>query len=235
VTRALASSPEEGSGFDLVIFDCDGVLVDSEPLANRILSERLASAGLHMPMDEVMRTFVGKTREACIVRAGELLGRPLPADFAAEWDRVLYAALRKELRPVEGISAVLDALPMPYCAASNSSPERLKLALEATGLWERFEGRAFSAQLVANPKPAPDLFLHAAREMRVDRLRCAVVEDTPTGVRAGVAAGMTVFAYAAAPHADRDGLEREGGRVFGDMAELPLLLDNADGIRGRNP
>src|SRR5690348_6519707 len=94
--------------FDLVIFDCDGVLVDSEPLANRVLQERLASVGLAMTLTEVMRTFVGKTREACIARAGELLGRPLPSGFAAEWDRVLYRKLQDELEAVEGIAATLD-------------------------------------------------------------------------------------------------------------------------------
>jgi HAD superfamily hydrolase (TIGR01509 family) len=210
--------------FELVIFDCDGVLVDSEPLANRVLQERLGSVGLQMPLAEVMRTFVGKTREACIVRAGELLGRPLPENFAADWDRVLYRQLEEELQAVEGVAALLDRLRIPYCAASNSSPERLKLGLQATGLWTRFEGRAFSAQEVENPKPAPDLFLHAARRMGAEPGRCAVVEDTPTGVRAGIAAGMTVFAFAAAGHADRDGLVQAGGRLFHHMDELASLL-----------
>jgi HAD superfamily hydrolase (TIGR01509 family) len=210
--------------FDLVIFDCDGVLVDSEPLANRVLAERLAAAGLGMPLAEVMRTFVGKTREACITRAAELLGRPLPEGFAAEWDRVLYAALREELRAVEGVVDVLDGLRIPCCVASNSSRERLRLGLEATGLWPRFEGRAFSAEDVAHPKPAPDLFLHAARSMKVAPARCAVVEDTPTGVRAAVAAGMPVFAFAGAAHADREALGRSGGRVFERMSDLPALL-----------
>jgi HAD superfamily hydrolase (TIGR01509 family) len=210
--------------FDLVIFDCDGVLVDSEPLANRVLAERLATVGLHMTVPEVMKAFVGKTREACIGKAGAMLGRPLPADFAAEWDRVLYAALREDLEAVEGVAQVLDGLGIPYCAASNSSPERLELGLEATGLWARFQGRAFSAQQVANPKPAPDLFLHAARVMGAAPERCAVVEDTPTGVRAGVAAGMHVFAFAGAAHADREGLAQAGGNLFHHMSELPGLL-----------
>lgn len=210
--------------FDLVIFDCDGVLVDSEPLANRVLQERLAAVGLHLPLPEVMRTFVGRTREACIALAGEMLGRALPRDFAAEWDRVLYRRLRDELRAVEGVADALGRLAIPYCAASNSSPERLRLGLEATGLWPRFEGRAFSAEEVENPKPAPDLFLHAARTLGALPSRCAVVEDTPTGVRAGVAAGMTVFAFAAADHADRAALAAAGGRIFHHMDELCALL-----------
>lgn len=208
----------------LVIFDCDGVLVDSEPLANRVLAERLAAVGLELTVPEVMARFVGRTREGCIELAGEMLGRPLPDDFARRWDEVLYERLRRELAPVEGIVPVLDALTLPYCAASNSSPERLRLGLEATGLWPRFEGRAFSAQEVSHPKPAPDLFLHAALCMGAEHRACVVVEDTPTGVRAGVAAGMRVFAYAGAPHADREGLAREGARLFERMADLPGLL-----------
>ena len=213
-----------GRAFDLVIFDCDGVLVDSEPLANRVLAERLAIVGLHMPVGEVMKAFVGRTREGCIARAAEMLGRPLPPDFAAEWDRVLYARLREELEAVEGVVDVLDRLQVPYCAASNSSRERLRLGLEATGLWPRFAGRAFSAEEVARPKPAPDLFLHAARAMGAAPSRCAVVEDTPTGVRAGVAAGLAVFAFAGAAHADRAALAAAGGRVFESMRDLPELI-----------
>lgn len=212
------------SRFELVIFDCDGVLVDSEPLANRILQDRLATVGLHLSIPEVMGLFVGRTREGCIALASEMIGKPLPPDFAAEWDRILYAALRESLQPIAGVTAVIDGLSMPYCAASNSSPERLRLGLDAAGLWERFAGRAFSAQEVARPKPAPDLFLHAATKMAASPGRCAVVEDTPTGAKAGVAAGMTVFAYTAAPHADREGLRSAGARLFERMSDLQLLL-----------
>lgn len=213
------------SRYELVIFDCDGVLVDSEPLANRILQDRLATVGLHLSIPEVMGLFVGRTREGCIALASEMIGKPLPDDFAAEWDRILYAALREDLHPIPGVTAVIDALPMPYCTASNSSPERLRVGLDAAGLWERFAGRAFSAQEVARPKPAPDLFLHAANKMAAaSPTRCAVIEDTPTGARAGIAAGMTVFAYTAAPHADREGLRSAGARLFERMSDLPLLL-----------
>lgn len=210
--------------FDLVVFDCDGVLVDSEPLANRVLAERLATVGLHLSVEEVMARFVGLTREACIALASEMLGRALPADFARTWDEVLYARLRDELRPVDGIVEALGAIAPPYCAASNSSPERLRLGLEAAGLWGYFAGRAFSAQEVPHPKPAPDLFLHAAWRMGAQPARCVVVEDTPTGVRAGVAAGMVVLAYAGAPHAQREALAGAGARLFDRMADLPGML-----------
>ena len=210
-----------------MIFDCDGVLIDSEPIANRIFAEQLAQAGLALPVEEVLKTFVGRTRDGCIEMAGRMLGRPLPADFGARWDAALFAALASEVRPVEGIEAVLDALELPWCVASNGEPERMRLALQAAGLLDRVGERLFSAKQVARPKPAPDLFLHAARVMGHLPSTCAVVEDTPTGVKAGVAAGMRVFGYVGAAHADADALEAAGAATFHHMRSLPSLLAEA--------
>lgn len=209
---------------ELVIFDCDGVLVDSEPIANRVFAERLATVGVGMEVREVMVRFVGKTRAGCMELAAELAGRALPEDFGERWDAALFDALAREVRPVAGIEAVLEALAHPYCVASNSSHRRLRLVLECTGLAPRFEGRQFSAADVARPKPAPDLFLHAAARLGASPSRCVVVEDTPTGARAAREAGMRVFGYAAAPYADRARLEQEGARMFDDMSALPRLL-----------
>ena len=208
----------------LVIFDCDGVLIDSEPIANRVLAAQLARAGLDMPPDEVMRTFVGATRDGCIELAGRLLGRPLPGDFGAAWDAALFEALAREVRAVEGIEEVLDGLSLPWCVASNGEPDRMRLALRAAGLLERVGERLFSAKQVARPKPAPDLFLYAAARMGFAPAACAVVEDTPTGVKAAVAAGMRVFGYAGSPHTDGDALRRLGATVFTAMRQLPPSL-----------
>ncbi|HWA38695.1 MAG TPA: HAD family hydrolase [Burkholderiales bacterium] len=216
---------------ELVIFDCDGVLVDSEPIANRVLSELLAGCGLRLDPDEVMRRFVGRTKRGCIELATELLGAPLPASFGADWDAALYAAFRAELRAVEGVTEAIDALEVPYCVATNSSRERLGIALEATGLAPRFEGRRFSAVDVARPKPAPDLFLHAAGTMGVPPARCVVVEDTPTGVRAAVAAGMTVLGFAAAPHTDAAALQSAGAALFHRMTDLIPALYRMAGTK----
>lgn len=210
--------------FDLVIFDCDGVLVDSEPIANRVLAERLTAAGLPLSPDEVMRRFLGRTKAGCLELAAELLARPLPARFVEEWDAVLFSTLAAEVKAIEGIAGLLAGLDLPYCVASNSTPQRMQLTLRATGLLPLFEGRMFTAAEVAKPKPAPDLFLHAARAMGGDPPRCAVIEDTPTGARAGVAAGMTVFGYAGGAHTDASALAREGARVFTSMRALPGLL-----------
>ena len=210
--------------FDLVIFDCDGVLIDSEPLANRVFSERLATVGIAMSPDEVMRTFVGRSRDDCIAMAGEMRGEPLPAGFAQAWDEALHEALEREVRPVEGVPELLRTLPLPYCVASNGEPRHMQLGLAAAGLLPLVEGRLFSAAVVANPKPAPDVYLHAARTMGVAPARCAVVEDTPTGVKAGIAAGMTVYGYVGGPQSDAATLRALGATTFARMSQLPRLL-----------
>ena len=208
----------------LVIFDCDGVLIDSEPIANRIFREQLEVAGLSMELQDVMRTFVGKTRDGCIELAGRMLGRPLPEDFGAKWDAALYAALQRDVKPVAGIPELLGSLALPYCVASNGERVRMTLALRAAGLMPLVAGRLFTASEVTHPKPAPDLFLHAAKSMGVEPARCAVIEDTPTGVKAGVAAGMKVFGYAAAAHANEAAMRAAGATIFHDMDEVPSLL-----------
>ncbi len=214
----------ESFRFDLVIFDCDGVLVDSEPIANRVLCEQLNAAGLSIAPDEVMSRFVGRTRDGCLALATELLGRPLPAGFAQEWDTALFDALRREVRAVDGVEEVIHALSIPFCAATNGTRDRIRLTLDAAGLLALFEGRIFCAAGVNRPKPAPDLFLHAAAQMGVAPARCAVIEDTPTGARAGKAAGMAVFGYAGGAHSSRAALEAEGARVFDDMMTLTSLI-----------
>ena len=208
----------------LVIFDCDGVLIDSEPIANRVLAEQLAAIGLPMSRDEVMRQFVGRTRDGCLELAQRLLGRALPPGFGARWDEALFAALASEVRAVDGVADLLRALDVPYCVASNGTPHRMRMSLEAAGLLPLVEGRIFTASEVARPKPAPDLFLHAARTMGAAPAESVVIEDTPTGARAGVAAGMRVLAYAAAPHARHVELRRAGAELFDDMARVRELL-----------
>jgi HAD superfamily hydrolase (TIGR01509 family) len=198
--------------------------VDSEPIANRVLAERLDAAGLRMSGEEVMRRFIGRTRAGCLELGAQLLGRALPEDFASAWDAVLFDAFRRELRAIEGVAELLDRLRLPYCVASNSSPERMRVSLTAAGLLPLFEGRMFSATAVARAKPAPDLFLHAAQTLGAAPSRCVVIEDTPTGARAGVAAGMTVFGYAGAAHASAEALRAEGATPFTAMRDLDVLM-----------
>ncbi|HKE12637.1 MAG TPA: HAD family hydrolase [Myxococcota bacterium] len=209
-------------GYGLVIFDCDGVLVDSEPIANRVFAEMLAGQGLVLTPRETMRRYMGRSMAACRILIETELGRALPGDFFSELHARTLGAFQNELRPVEGIGRVLDGLTTPSCVASSSTHERLRLALELTNLFSRFEGRIFSAHDVARGKPAPDLFLHAAHLMGVGPERCAVVEDSVPGVEAGVSAGMDVYGYAW--HGDGRALRAAGAQVFGRMLELPALL-----------
>jgi HAD superfamily hydrolase (TIGR01509 family) len=198
--------------------------VNSEPIANRVFAEMLGAHGMPMTVDDVIRTFVGRSRDTCIAMAGEMRGCPLPEGFGADWDSAFYDAMRRELKPVPGAPEVLRDLKVPFCVASNGEPAHMEVSLTVTGLMPLVKGRIFSAAEVARPKPAPDLFLHAARTMGVAPADCAVVEDTPTGVRAGIDAGMRVFAYAGGAHTDRVVVARLGATVFEDMRQLSRLL-----------
>jgi HAD superfamily hydrolase (TIGR01509 family) len=205
--------------FDLVIFDCDGVLVDSERIAVRIDAVVLARLGWKLTEPEIVERFVGRSEAYMVSEIERVIGRPLEAGWDDEFMPLYREALEAELEPVDGIVEALDAISTPTCVASSSSHERLRFTLGLTGLLDRFDGRIFSAADVANGKPAPDLFLHAAATLG----RCAVVEDSVYGVEAARAAGMRAFGYAGGV---TSGERLAGPRttVFGDMRELPGLL-----------
>jgi HAD superfamily hydrolase (TIGR01509 family) len=207
---------------ELVIFDCDGVLVDSELLSNRVLAQSLAEIGLPMSLEKTIATFMGHSMSACVAIIEERTGRPIPALFVADFRDRTFEAFRRELRPVPGIESVLDAIELPFCVASSGPPEKIQLTLSITGLLPRFAGRIFSAVEVARGKPHPDLFLHAAHQMGFAPVSCVVVEDSVRGVQAAVAAGMRVLGYA--DLTDADTLTAAGARVFQSMEELPALL-----------
>jgi HAD superfamily hydrolase (TIGR01509 family) len=211
--------------YELVIFDCDGVLVDSEPLSNRILAERLTAIGLPTTTEQSIQDYMGrswKTDQEIIERR---LGRPLPDGWVDAYHAEVIAAFGTELEPVAGIADALAAIELPSCVASSSAHPRIRAALEATGLLRHFEGRIFSATDVEHGKPAPDLFLHAARECGTAPERCVVVEDAPPGAEAGRRAGMDVLGYAGLTAPEL--LAAEGARVFASMAELPALLNGS--------
>jgi len=211
-----------------VIFDCDGVLVDSEAISNRVLAGLLTEIGLPMTPEESVEAFMGRSWKTVVAYADERGG--LPEGFRRRYLDAMFAAFETELRPVPGVVAALDAITLPNCVASSASHEKMRYTLGHTGLRARFtqptssagtgEMRIFSADEVEHGKPAPDLFLHAAASMGWEPGECAVVEDSPAGVEAGLRAGMTVFGYAGSTPASR----LDGARVFTDMAELPGLL-----------
>ena len=197
--------------------------MDSEPISNRILAEHLTAIGLPTTTQESIRDYMGRSWATCAALIEQRLGRPLPEGFADGYHGELFAALRRELRPVPGVVAALDAISAPTCVASSGAHEKIRTSLGTTGLLERFEGRIFSATEVEHGKPAPDLFLHAAAAMGHEPADCVVVEDAPAGVAAGRSAGMTVLGYSAlTPPA-----ELEGATVFRSMDELPALLNGS--------
>lgn len=195
------------------------MLVDSEPISNRVLAGLLTDIGLPMTPEESVEAFMGRSWKT-VTAWVEARGAPLPEGFRRRYLDSMFAAFEEELQPVPGVGTALDAITLPNCVASSASLEKMRFTLGHTGLWDRFEGRIFSATEVEHGKPAPDLFLHAAASMGWEPADCAVVEDSPAGVEAGLSAGMTVFGYAGTTPAAL----LDGARVFTDMAELPALL-----------
>ncbi|HKZ15433.1 MAG TPA: HAD family hydrolase [Solirubrobacterales bacterium] len=215
-------------GVELLIFDCDGVLVDSDRISLRIQAERLTALGLPMTYEDCVREFLGLGMPATLRLIEERLGKPLPPGWAEELDEEVEAAFRRELKPVPGIVEALDRITLQTCVASSGSHEKMTLTLGLTGLYERFAGRIFSADEVARGKPDPDLFFFAAERMGVVPERCIVVEDSPFGVAAARAAGMSALGYAADAEPRAVGaLFDAGAIVFTSMADLPGLLEAA--------
>ena len=211
----------------LVIFDCDGVLVDSEPLANASLSRALKAQGLDWDVAETMRRLMGRSLKSCIEIVEAEIGRKLPDDFVETMQAVTYQSFRDApLQAVPGVKDAILALQAAGCAtcvASSGSVDKMRFTLGLTGLWDLFGGRVFSSSQVPRGKPFPDLFLHAAVSMKAKPAESIVIEDSVPGIEAARAAGMRVLAYAGAPHADHDALLSAGGEVFDDMAKLPGL------------
>jgi HAD superfamily hydrolase (TIGR01509 family) len=205
-----------------VIFDCDGVLVDSEIISNTVLAGLLTAAGLPTTLDQAMTLYRGRSMASVAALAQARLGVPLPFDVAGRYYAEVEAVFARELQPVPGVIDALDRIALPSCVASSGPHHKMAVTLRRTGLWERFEGRIFSATEVATGKPAPDLFLHAAARMGFDPASTAVVEDSLPGIEAAVAAGMRALAFAR--HTDAAVLAAAGGEPFWDMAELPGLL-----------
>jgi HAD superfamily hydrolase (TIGR01509 family) len=215
--------------FGLVIFDCDGVLVDSERLSIRVDKVFLDRLGWPMDEAEIVERFVGRSDADMRAEIEAHLGAPIPPDVDAEFDRVYRETFEAELQPVDGIVEALDAVVSagtPICVASSGGHAKIRRSLELTGLMQYFGDRIFSAADVEHGKPAPDLFLHAAATMGVAPDRSAVVEDSAFGVDAALAAGMHAFGYAGGvTPAER--LARPGVVTFDDMRRLPALLAGA--------
>jgi len=210
----------------LVIFDCDGVLVDSEPVANRMLGQMLHEIGLDLTQEQIFERFVGYSLPHCLRVIEGMLGHAPPESFLRDLQARTFAAFKTELRAMPGIEQALDELEaagLPYCVASSGDHEKMNTTLGITGLLPRFAGRIFSVTQVARGKPAPDVYLFAARQLGAEPAACVVVEDTPPGVQAGAAAGMTVFGFSA--HTPEHKLMAAGAqRTFDDLRRLFSML-----------
>jgi HAD superfamily hydrolase (TIGR01509 family) len=214
------------NGFGLVIFDCDGVLVDSELITNRVFARMLNELGIAVTLEDMFEKFVGRSMPQCLELITKMLGRPVTQHFVEEYQTRSTAALRSELKAVPDIQSVLAAIRMPYCVASSGTHEKMQTTLGITGLLPQFRGKMYSVTEVAQSKPFPDVFLHAARQQGVVPAECAIIEDTPTGVRAGVAAGMTVFGYCALTPKQRL-IDAGAHHTFEQMRDLAALLSAA--------
>lgn len=185
---------------ELIIFDCDGVLIDSEVISARQLIAELKGYGVDMDMAFVSRHFLGRSYPVVLREVRERWGVALPDRFEADYRERLLAAFARDLKVMPGVRDAIAALRLPYCLATSSSPERMRQSLSITGLAALFEGRTFTASEVARGKPAPDLFLHAAAKMGADPAACVVIEDSLNGIRAGLAAGMQVWHFTGGSH-----------------------------------
>lgn len=213
----------------LVIFDCDGVLVDSEVISLSVLRDYIAGLGVHISDDECRNLFLGVSLETTCRVLTDDYGLTLDGDQLAGMRKMLYDRFKQELKAIPDVDQVIPTLDMPFCVASSSQVERIRLALMATGLLPLFDGNIFSATMVENGKPAPDLFLHAAGAMNTAPADCIVIEDSPAGITAAKRAGMKVFAFTGASHAGQEGhatsiKHLEPDATFDKMRQLPALI-----------
>jgi HAD superfamily hydrolase (TIGR01509 family) len=200
---------------ELLIFDCDGVLVDSEPTTERVLAQCAMDLGWPVSLEEASRAFPkGGTLLKCVATIEAQIGRRVPEDFSETFRTALYAALAADVKPIDGVLEAIAAIEVPMCVASNGPLKKIETTLGKIGLLARFEGRVFSAYTLQRFKPLPDLYLHAAKTLGADPARCVVVEDSLPGVQAAVAAGMRVLSYST------DANEQ---RAFADAGAEPLL------------
>jgi HAD superfamily hydrolase (TIGR01509 family) len=221
---------------DLVIFDCDGVLVDSEVISCRLHADVLSRHGYPITTDQVFDRFLGRSTRQAHLEVEAELGRSLPDDFHMQLQDELFQAFEAELEAIPHIAAALDRIARPVCVASSGSHQRMRVSLGSTGLFERFAPHIFSSSEVKNGKPAPDLFLFAAERMETPPAQCLVIEDSVPGITGARAAGMTVLGFHGGRHCrprHQDALRAAGAQyTFDDMRQLPGLITQFGGGMG---
>jgi len=210
--------------FELIIFDCDGVLVDSERVANQVFARIIKEVcNLEFTLEQMFEHFVGCSQLQCLKTIEDMIGKPPPLELAERYKKDINQALIDSVVSVSGIEQVLQEIDIPYCVASSGSHEKMRLTLGKTGLYDYFNGNIFSTSDVGRGKPHPDIYLYAAQSMGVDYVKkCLVIEDSPVGVTGAVASGMNVFGYAELMPEEKL-LAAGAHRVFDKMALLPSL------------
>lgn len=217
----------------MIIFDCNGVLVDSEPIVAAVAAEEFARAGIPLTPEIVARYFIGRRPADMIAAVEAATKRTLPPDFAAILSRAILKRFRNELKPMPHMAYALTWLRGPKCVASSSPLERIRASLETTDLARFFESNLFSASNVAKGKPAPDLLRHAARRMMVEPADCIVVEDSPAGVTAAVSAGMRAIGFVGGSHSSADlGQQLVAAGAQTIIADMRQLKSTVTALRG---
>ena len=209
-----------------VIFDCDGVLVDSEAIGIKVLISMVEQAGLYLDVEESIHTFRGMALKDCFHILETLLKKPLPPDFEKEYRKLSFTAFRNELQPVEGITEFISLLKIPFCVASSGPVEKIKLNLSLVGLLDKFENHIFSSYQINSWKPEPDIYLHTAKEMGFAVNECIVIEDSKPGVIAAKTGGFTVFGFGNKHTAPE--LESAGAAIFLSFESLYQRLIEAN-------
>ena len=214
------------SKFQLIIFDCDGVLVDSERISNEVFARVLnEECGFSLSLDDMFQIFVGQSSSQCLEIVEEMLGKKPPANLEEIYKNEIDFALKSSVKPVSGIAKAISDISIPYCVASSGSYEKMQTTLGKTDLLQFFDGKLYSTSDVSLGKPFSDIYLHAAQSMGVsDPTKCLVIEDSPVGVKGGVAAGMTVFAYSELMNENRL-LKAGAHHTFDNMEFLASEID----------
>lgn len=205
-----------------IIFDCDGVLVDTEKIGNGILLEMASEHGFEMHIEDAYRNFNGRNLKDCFRHIEEAIDQKLPDSFEAEYRQKSFEAFKTKVKPMEGVVDFIEKLKIPYCVASSGPVEKIRLNLEVAGLLDKFEDKIFSSYQINSWKPEPGIFLHAAKEMGFDVKDCIVLEDSKAGVKAGISGGFKVYGFANG--FNNDDLEDEGAVLFHSYEDLSELL-----------
>ena len=214
------------SKYKCVIFDCDGVLVDSEPIGNKVMVEMANELGAHINLDYAYKYFKGNSLNKCVTQISELIDIDIPSNFESEYRSRSFEKFKNEIQPIEGVLEVVKNLKIPFCVASSGPVNKIRLNLELTGLLPHFESKIFSCYTNQKWKPDPAVFLWAAETMGFRVSECVVIEDSPIGVNAAISGGFDVFGFTA--HDYRDELRENATKTFDNMLKLSELLDCKD-------